>query len=133
MEQDKLLDVEIVTPQRVIYHGKAVSVTVAGSESPFQILNMHAPIVSTLEVGITKIVDETDKPIYFATTSGFTEVHKNKVSILVEDACASDEVVVDTVKIELNKAKEMAKDSGNTDELRNAVLFAENKLKIAEK
>jgi F-type H+-transporting ATPase subunit epsilon len=86
MDTNKLLDVNIVSPKKVIFSGKAVSVSVPGSQSPFQILYNHAPIVSSLDLGVVKIVDENEKTIYFATTKGFTEVRKNVVSILVDNA-----------------------------------------------
>lgn len=132
MEQEKILNVEIVTPQMVIYTGKAQSVSVPGSKSPFQILNNHAPIVSTLDVGLTKIVDDTGKLLLFATGSGFTEVHRNKISILVESAFNSDELHYDEIKSELAKAKELYK-ANKTAEYEIAVLEIENKLKVAQK
>ena len=58
MADNKLLQVEIVTPQRVIFSGTAQSVTVPGSKSPFQVLFNHAPIVSSLDCGLTKLIDE---------------------------------------------------------------------------
>ena len=132
MEQEKILDVEIVTPQMVIYQGKAESVTVPGSQSPFQILFNHAPIVSTLDIGLTRIVDDSGKIHLFATGSGFTEVHRNKISILVESAFDSAELNTEEIKADLIKAKDLY--NGNkTTEYEMAVLELENKLKAAEK
>lgn len=86
MAQDKLLNVEIITPQKKIFAGKASAVSVQGAQSPFQVLYNHAPIVSSLEDGSTKIIEENGKEIKFATGSGFAEVSRNNVSILVETA-----------------------------------------------
>ncbi|HPI20143.1 MAG TPA: ATP synthase F1 subunit epsilon [Candidatus Kapabacteria bacterium] len=86
MTQDKLLDVEIITPEKVVFKNKALSVTVPGGQSSFQILFNHAPIVSTLEGGWIKLVDENNKQLLFKTAKGFTEVSNNKISILVESA-----------------------------------------------
>ena len=86
MTDNKLLDVEIITPQKVIHKGKAISVSVPGSKSPFQILYNHAPIVSALDMGIIKLIDEQNNPVIFASNSGFIEVRKNYISILVEAA-----------------------------------------------
>lgn len=132
MEQEKILNVEIVTPQMVVYEGKAQSVSVPGSKSPFQILNNHAPIVSTLDVGLTKIVDESGNLHLYATGSGFTEVHRNKISILVESAYDSSELNSEEIKNELSKAKELFK-ANKTAEYEMVVLELENKLKAAEK
>ncbi|NLO18739.1 MAG: ATP synthase F1 subunit epsilon [Ignavibacteria bacterium] len=86
MTENKLLDVEIITPEKVVFKDKAVSVTVPGTKSSFQILFNHAPIVSTLTSGWIKLVDQKNKQQLFKTAKGFTEVSKNKVSILVESA-----------------------------------------------
>jgi len=133
MDQDKILNVEIVTPQRVIFEGKAASVSVPGTKAPFQILFNHAPIVSTLEIGLTKVVDEFDKVHIFATGSGFTEVHKNKISILVESAFPAEEINVEAVNEQLNKAKELLKTEKNPETAKMAIIEAENKLKAVEK
>jgi F-type H+-transporting ATPase subunit epsilon len=133
MEQDKILNVEIVTPQRVIFEGKAASVSVPGTKAPFQILFNHAPIVSTLEIGLTKIVDESDKAHIFATGSGFTEVHKNKISILVESAFPAEEINVEAVTEQLNNAKALLKAEKTSELAKLAILEAENKLKAVEK
>lgn len=81
-----LLDVEVVTPRSIIYSGKAVSVSVPGAKSRFQILYNHAPIVSSLEKGEIKIVNEKNEEVKFEAESGFIELQKNKVSILIENA-----------------------------------------------
>jgi len=78
------LDVEIVTPQKTLFSGKAISVTVPGAKSSFQILWNHAPIVSSLSKGKITLVDEKNNETVYETSSGFVELQKNKVSILVE-------------------------------------------------
>jgi len=86
MANEKLLDVEIVTPGKTVFIGKAQSVTVPGTLAPFQILFNHAAIVSSLDPGTIRIFDDEGKNVFFATGKGFAEVNKNLVSILVESA-----------------------------------------------
>ena len=97
MDNDKILNVEIITPQKTIYSGKAISVAVPGSQSPFQVLYNHAPIVTSLDTGIIKIIDEDKNEKYFASKNGFAEVRKNLVSILVDNA-------EDGAKVEIGRA-----------------------------
>ncbi len=130
MAQDKLLDVEIVTPQRVLYTGKAISVTVPGTKSPFQVLFNHAPIVSTLELGMVRIVDEKEKKLLFATSPGFTEVRKNKVSILVEHADNAENLVPDDIASELEDARKVLNETEDPEQkaiARKNFLAVENK------
>jgi F-type H+-transporting ATPase subunit epsilon len=100
---EKLLEIEIVTPQAKIYSGKAESVSLPGSKSPFQVLYNHAPIVSSLEVGLIKILDDNGKNLWFACSTGFTEISKNKVSILVENALLGTEVETSKCRADIDK------------------------------
>jgi F-type H+-transporting ATPase subunit epsilon len=133
---DKLLEVEIVTPQRIVFSGKAASVSVPGSLSPFQILYNHAPIVSSLDYGLVKIVDENDKDIWYATSAGFTEVRNNNISLLVESAEAVEEIEYESVSGELKEARktlESATEGHQTEEAEKLIARAENRLKAIEK
>lgn len=116
MDANKLIEVKIVSPQKVIYSGKAVSVSVPGSQSPFQILYNHAPIVSSLDLGIVKIVDENEKTVYFATTKGFTEVRKNIVSILVDNAENAAEFDPEKAEEKLAAANEKYEKAASAEE-----------------
>ena len=51
----KELNLEIISPNKIGYSGKVISVTVPGTLGSFQILYNHAPIISSLEIGEIKI------------------------------------------------------------------------------
>lgn len=90
MDAEKTLIIEIVTPQKTVFSGNAESISLPGSQSPFQVLYNHAPIVSSLDLGLVYIKRDKDNNKLFATSSGFVEVHDNKVSVLVETADDAD-------------------------------------------
>ena len=48
--------IEIVSPEKTIFTGDVSSVYLPGSEGFFQILDNHAPIVSTLKKGTIRII-----------------------------------------------------------------------------
>jgi F-type H+-transporting ATPase subunit epsilon len=77
------MQIEILTPEKKLFEGEAESITLPGTNGLFQILNNHAPIVSSLEEGTIKVkgkgVDEN-----IDINSGFVECLKNKVIVLVE-------------------------------------------------
>jgi F-type H+-transporting ATPase subunit epsilon len=102
---EKTIKVEIVTPNKVIYSGDVESITLPGSQSPFQVLFDHAPIVSSLDTGIIKIIESNGAKKYFASTKGFVEVLKNKVSVVVEHAEDGKDIDPVTTNQELLKAK----------------------------
>lgn len=85
MSTDHTLNVSIVTPQSTAFEGKALAVSVPGTQSPFQVLYNHAPIISSLDIGIVKIEDPSNAVMYFAAKQGFIEVLKNTVNIVVEE------------------------------------------------
>lgn len=128
MAKDKFLSVEIVTAQNVVYKGKASSVSVQGSQSPFTILYNHSPIVSSLDDGILKIKDADDKKLVFITSSGFVEVNKNIVSVLVE--YAEDINKFDVLK--MNKLIDSAKEKLNSAETKAETDSAKKSLSILE-
>ncbi|NJM15796.1 MAG: ATP synthase F1 subunit epsilon [Bacteroidales bacterium] len=76
------MTVEIISPEKITYQGKASLVQVPGSKGCFAILKNHAPIVSTLEAGNIRLVDERNIESTFAISGGIVEVKKNKVTIL---------------------------------------------------
>jgi F-type H+-transporting ATPase subunit epsilon len=74
---------EILTPEKKIYSGEVSSVSVPGTEGRFQVLNNHAPIISTLQAGQIKVkMAEGEK--LFDVKGGIIEVLKNKVIVLAE-------------------------------------------------
>ena len=74
-----MLQLKIVSPERIEFTGEVESVKVPGAQGNFEILTDHAPIISIL----TKGVVEYDGQL-LAILGGFVEVQKNKVSLCVE-------------------------------------------------
>ncbi|MTI20510.1 ATP synthase F1 subunit epsilon, partial [Fulvivirga sp. RKSG066] len=72
---------EIVTPVKKVYEGEVSVVTLPGVDGTFQILNDHAPLVSTLDKGevVYKFSKGEDK---INITGGVVEVLNNKIVLL---------------------------------------------------
>ena len=49
------MNVKVISPEGQIFSGETDAVTLPGEKGSFQILKMHAPIVSTLSAGEVKI------------------------------------------------------------------------------
>jgi F-type H+-transporting ATPase subunit epsilon len=75
---------EIVTPEKVIFHDHVISVDVPSEQGRFTILTDHAPIVASLKEGIVKVVGRFSEDFEFACKSGFVECHQNEVTVLLE-------------------------------------------------
>lgn len=76
--------VEIITPEKKLFSGEATMVRVPGTNGSFQLLNSHAPIVSTLENGVVTIRKSKGEELTFDIHSGLLECKNNKIIILVE-------------------------------------------------
>jgi len=75
---------EIISPDNKLYSGEVDLVQVPGSKGSFQILKNHAPIISTLDEGKIKIVDEKGKTSFFEIGGGVIEAKNNKIIVLAE-------------------------------------------------
>ena len=78
-----MLQLKIVSPEKIEYDGVVESVLVPGTMGQFEILNDHAPIISTLQKGVVEYVTKEGK-ISLNILGGFVEVQKNLVSLCVE-------------------------------------------------
>ena len=78
-----MLQLKIVSPEKVEYDGAVESVLVPGTMGQFEILNDHAPIISTLQQGVVEYVTQEGK-VSLNILGGFMEVQKNVVSLCVE-------------------------------------------------
>nr|WP_294894663.1 ATP synthase F1 subunit epsilon [uncultured Pedobacter sp.] len=77
------MNLEILTPDKKIFEGEVTSVTVPGTQGSFEILNNHAPIISTLDNGKV-VIRGNGKEQHFYTKGGVVEVINNKVIVLAE-------------------------------------------------
>ncbi|GAB3181064.1 ATP synthase F1 subunit epsilon [Telluribacter humicola] len=77
------MNLEIITPDKKVFAGEATAVTFPGTEGQFQVLNSHAPLVSTLGRGDVVVDTGAVKQVY-TIDGGVVEVLNNKVLVLAE-------------------------------------------------
>ena len=75
---------EIITPNKKVYSGNITLVQLPGSMGSFEILNHHAPIISILEKGRIKVVEESGQILFFEVEGGIVENKDNKIIVLAE-------------------------------------------------
>jgi F-type H+-transporting ATPase subunit epsilon len=78
------MKIEIITPDKKIFEGEIKSVRVPGKKGSFQVLKDHAPIISTLENGLVRMVDQEDREIIYEISGGVIEVKSNKIILLAD-------------------------------------------------
>ena len=79
------MHLDILTPEKKIFSGEADAVSFPGTAGAFQVLNHHAPLISSLKEGKIKVRTNKEERL-FTIKSGFVEVLKNNVTVLVEGA-----------------------------------------------
>ncbi len=78
------MTLEILTPDKKVFEGEASSVTLPGAVGSFEILNNHAPIISTLLDGKLIIRGAGKQEDVFFIKGGVVEASNNKVVVLAE-------------------------------------------------
>lgn len=73
----------IITPDQQVFDGEVESATFPGSEGSFQVLNNHAPLVSSLGKGKIIYKGASGENIV-VVEGGVVEVLKNNITVLVE-------------------------------------------------
>ena len=76
--------IEIVTPEMMLFSGEVKLVEVPGSMGSFVMLNNHAPILSLLEKGTVRLIEENGRERTFEVSGGVVENIHNKIVALVE-------------------------------------------------
>ena len=77
---------EIIAPDKNLYSGEVDLIQVPGSKGSFEILRNHAPIISTLDKGQIRIVDQKGATQFFEVDGGVIEAKNNKIIVLAETA-----------------------------------------------
>lgn len=132
----KDFQLEIYTPSKSVYSGMVKSVSVPGSLGAFQVLFNHAPIISSLEIGEVKILEQDETNKTFATSGGTIEVTANKVLLLAETFESSEQINIERAQAALERAKDRMNQKNNPeiDKVRAeaALKRALNRMKVAK-
>ena len=78
------MNLKIITLENILIDKKVKSVVVPGTSGRFEMLNNHAPIVSTLSSGKIKVTDLDNTVEHFNITSGSVEMSDNNILILAD-------------------------------------------------
>jgi len=84
----KLMKLEIVTPEGVIFDDEVKQVTVPGSEGEFGVLAGHAAVVSLLDTGVIVIERKDNREVSVAINGGYVKVDEEKTLCMVDGAVA---------------------------------------------
>lgn len=78
------MKVTITKPDTSLYDGQARLVQLPGTGGLFEVLNGHAPIISSLKQGTLRLIDNDGNEHTFPIRGGVVKGQQNELTILVQ-------------------------------------------------
>lgn len=78
------MKVKITKPDSTVYEGEAKLIQLPGTGGLFEILQNHAPIISSLGKGTMRLVTDSDETKTFDIRGGVVKGQQNDILILVQ-------------------------------------------------
>jgi F-type H+-transporting ATPase subunit epsilon len=128
--------VEVVTPTKVVLDKEVEEVIAPGIMGEFGVLIGHTPMLTFIKPGVLSYL-ENDKFTKFAVGDGFCEVLADRVSILVDEAYAVEEIDANEISSEIQRleqqlvAMDAAVDPEGYSKLTSRLKVARAKLSLA--
>ena len=87
------MHLKIITHEKVVFDEDVEFIQTRGVDGEFGILKGHIPIMSALDIGVTKVI-QNGKPKYFTTMGGVLQFKDDEGIILTGTAECGDEIDV---------------------------------------
>jgi F-type H+-transporting ATPase subunit epsilon len=124
------LELQIVTPDRLILKEQVDEVEIPGTDGYFGVLPGHTPMLASLTVGELWYRKGSEKT-YLAIAFGFAEVLPDRVTILARVAERADEIDVDRASTSRQRAEErLAQPKTDVDYERARLALARSMIRI---
>ncbi len=98
------MNLKIITQEKVVFEGEVDAIYTKGIDGEFGILKGHIPVMSSLDIGVTRAVvgDETKQ---FTTMGGILQFKDNECLILTTLAESDEEIDEARARDALERAK----------------------------
>jgi F-type H+-transporting ATPase subunit epsilon len=112
------VQLELVTPERLLLSDMVEMVVVPGTEGNFGVLPGHAPLISSIRPGTIDIYEGNAVTRRIFIVSGIAEVTPQRCTVLADEALSPDELDRGAIEAELQTVE------GNLPSLREQVARA---------
>lgn len=119
VSSDQLIELEVVTPERLVFRERVEAMIVPGVEGYIGIWRNHAPMVVTLGTG-DMVYRRDGKVFRLAVAGGFFEVTANRAVILTDAAERAEEIDISRAEAALERAKRRLADPAGEWDLERA-------------
>ncbi len=129
------IELQIVTPDRLVLREQVDEIEIPGSEGYFGVLPGHTPLLAALAVGEMWYRKGQEKT-YVSIAFGFAEVLPDRVTILARLAERAEEIDVERAQAALARAEErLAKQKSDVDyeRARMALLKSVTRLQVSSR
>ena len=130
LSTDKVLQVELVAADRLVWSGQATMVIARTTEGDVGILPNHAPLLSSIIEGVVEVQTVEGETWVAAVDTGFLSVADNRVSILSEHAEMSHEIDLEKAREELERCRQAGE---NDDEAQAKLRRVEARVHAVER
>ena len=130
LSTDKVLQVELVAADRLVWSGQATMVIARTTEGDVGILPHHAPLLSSIIEGVVEVQTVEGETWVAAVDTGFLSVADNRVSILSEHAEMSHEIDLEKAREELERCRQAGE---NDDEAQAKLRRVEARVHAVER
>jgi len=126
---------KLITPTKVVFEGDAELVIAVTTEGEEGILPHHAPFLAALKPGVLRanvVQSAGGNRLELATSEGFMQALPDRLTVLVDEALAFDDIDVASTREDLAAAQERQKNvTGDAYAREQAIIdFANAKLRL---
>ena len=120
MADASVLEVAVVSAERLLWQGQAKSIVAKTPEGEIGILPGHEPVLSLLVESPLRIEETDGNKMLVAVHGGFFSVDSNKVNVIAEVAELAEDIDLERAQAALARAQQIAADDQDAAALRRA-------------
>ena len=131
---EKKIHLKIITHEKIVFENDVDAVYSPGTQGEFGVLYNHVPFMTTLNIGVTKVLIN-GKYEYISTLGGIFKVRDNNVIILADEAENGSDIDIPRAKLAKERAEARlgnAKDKKERARAERAIARAMARLKAAD-
>ena len=124
------MHLKIITNEKVVFDEDVDAIYTRGTDGEFGVLKNHIPVMSALDIGVTKVI-QGDKTKYFTTMGGVFQFKDDEALILTTTAEDGNDIDVARAKAAMDRAKMLLDEhAAELDAKRAEAAFARAKARL---
>lgn len=120
MAEGSVLEVAVVSAERLLWQGEAKSVVAKTPEGEIGILPGHEPVLAVLVESPLRVEEPDGNKMLVAVHGGFFSVDSNKVNVIAEVAELAEDIDLERAQAALARAQAASDDDADGSALRRA-------------